>query len=218
MGADKPLHRHLGLILLVGLGGALGAGVRVLVVEGLSFWVGAGAMATVLVNVSGAFGLGWLLQALVQAGRHDGHQAGPEGTNRRLLRLGLGTGFFGGFTTYSGFALDTVTLAGLSPALASGATAGTAAGLGTLGPVLSVALYLAASLVGGLAAAFLGMAVGAAVGRRGSGGSFKSADTRRSAGPLESVDPPGSVGPPRSAHADRPDDLRVAVDPPRGDA
>lgn len=158
MSVDKPLHRRLRLILLVGVGGAFGAGSRLLVSHGLLLWGGTGAVATVMVNVAGAFGLGWLLQALTRAGQ--------KVTTPSLLRLVLGTGFFGGFTTYSGFALDTVTLAGLSPAPVGGAAVSAAAGLGSLGPGLSVGLYLGASLVGGLTAAFLGMAVGHAVGRR----------------------------------------------------
>jgi CrcB protein len=57
------------------------------------------------------------------------------------LRAGLGAGLLGSFTTFSAIALATVTL--------------TAAGAGWL-----AALYVAASVVGGLAAALLGLLLG----------------------------------------------------------
>jgi CrcB protein len=59
-------------------------------------------VATVAINVAGAFALGALLAAL--AGR------GP-GAGRRL-RLLLGTGVLGGFTTFSALAVDTAGLLG----------------------------------------------------------------------------------------------------------
>jgi CrcB protein len=54
------------------------------------------------VNVVGAFLLGLLLERLLRAG--------PDTGGRRDLRLLLGTGFLGGFTTYSTLATDTVAL------------------------------------------------------------------------------------------------------------
>jgi CrcB protein len=59
-------------------------------------------VATLGVNVLGSFLLGLLLETL----RHRG----PDTGGRRLLRLGLGTGLLGGFTTYSTLAVETVTL------------------------------------------------------------------------------------------------------------
>ncbi|WP_348535895.1 CrcB family protein [Kocuria sp. JC486] len=135
----KPPHRQVGLILVVVLGGFLGAACRGLVSTGLQGEVGGWPLATLLVNLAGAFGLGVLLEALAAAG--------PEGPRRRLLRLGLGTGFFGGFTTYSGFALDLVQLA------ASGRV-----------PVLVG--YVLVTLGLGLLSAHLGAVTGARWGRR----------------------------------------------------
>lgn len=152
-----PLHRRPGLILVVAMGGGLGAGLRLVISEILSTWVGAAAVATVAVNLAGTFGLGLLLQALVQAG--------PEGPKRRLLRLGLGTGFFGGFTTYSGLALDTVTLAGLSSSVTGGVFRGSTSGLGLLASVMPAGVYLAVSLAGGLGMALLGVRAGSRWGR-----------------------------------------------------
>ncbi|MDO5618148.1 fluoride efflux transporter FluC [Kocuria sp.] len=148
------LHRRPGLILAVTLGGALGAGMRLALGDVLTLWFGGAALATVVVNLLGAFGLGVLLQALVQVGQ--------EGPGRRLMRLVLGTGFFGGFTTYSGFALDTITLLGWSPSLA----VSSASGFGSAAPLVAAGLYLAVSLVGGLVLAFVGVWLGAKVGRQ----------------------------------------------------
>lgn len=74
--------------------------------------------ATLVVNVVGAFLLGLLLEALARAG--------AETALTRLLRLGLGTGMLGGFTTYSALALEVTDLmagdhlvAGLSYGLGS---------------------------------------------------------------------------------------------------
>ena len=53
-------------------------------------------IATFIVNVVGSFALGLLLAALL--------------TRRNELRLLLGTGFLGGFTTYSALAVETDTL------------------------------------------------------------------------------------------------------------
>jgi CrcB protein len=54
------------------------------------------------INITGAFALGLLLEALL--GR------GPDEGRRRALRLVLGTGFLGGFTTYSALTTDSALL------------------------------------------------------------------------------------------------------------
>lgn len=59
-------------------------------------------LPTLLINTLGAFLLGLLLAYLAARG--------PETARRRSLRLSLGTGLLGGFTTYSTFALDGVQL------------------------------------------------------------------------------------------------------------
>ncbi len=76
---------------LVALGGAVGTYARVVV----SLVVPDPALvATLAVNLVGAFALGYLATRLA-----DG--AGGEIRRRRGVRLLLGTGFCGGFTTYS---------------------------------------------------------------------------------------------------------------------
>ena len=83
--------RYLGLVFL---GGTAGTALR----EALSlvFPDGRLPMTTLGINLLGALLLGVLLEALVRSG----HDAG----GRRTLRLLLGTGLLGGFTTYSALA------------------------------------------------------------------------------------------------------------------
>lgn len=114
-------------LALVALGGAAGTlsrfGVNeVLPDEGLFPW------ATFIVNVVGSFALGVLLAAVL-------HRRSES------LRLLLGTGFLGGFTTYSALAVET-------DALVRGDHL-----------VLGIA-YAVGSVVAGLAAALAGVALG----------------------------------------------------------
>jgi CrcB protein len=86
--------------ILVFLGGGLGAVSRY--ASGLAITRHAGhgfPWATMLVNIAGSLAMGLLIAWLARrsAGDHD-------------LRLLLATGFLGGFTTFSAFSLDAVTL------------------------------------------------------------------------------------------------------------
>ncbi|SJN37995.1 CrcB protein [Micrococcus luteus Mu201] len=54
------------------------------------------------INITGALALGVLLEALAHRG--------PDAGRRRVLRLLLGTGVLGGFTTYSTLAESTAAL------------------------------------------------------------------------------------------------------------
>jgi fluoride exporter len=97
----RPVHLHWRYVALVALGGAFGTAGR----EGLTLAIpslGTFPLATFTINLTGAFLLGFLLEALT---RH-----GPDDGGRRTIRLFLGTGFLGGFTTYSALATDTVVL------------------------------------------------------------------------------------------------------------
>jgi CrcB protein len=135
---SRPPHLRRRFVALVALGGAVGTGLR----EALALmWPAApgGFPWTIFaVNMAGAFALGVLLQALALRG--------PDEGNRRILRLALGTGVLGGFTTYSSLATD----------VASRLPDATGVALG----------YAAASLVLGSLAAFAGIAVGSTLGGR----------------------------------------------------
>lgn len=130
------LDRRLGHLAVVWLGGSLGTAARFGIgrasrpVAGLPW-------STLIINIVGAFLLGLLLGRLARGG-----DVGP----RRVVRLLLGTGLLGGFTTYSTLAVDTTALFG----------AGRPGG--------ATAYALVTVVLGGLAAAG-GLALGG-VGRR----------------------------------------------------
>ena len=93
-----PVHLRWQSIALVFAGGTVGTALR----ELLAIWVPpvAGvAVVIVGINVVGAFLLGLLMETLTSRG--------PDEGRRRQLRLLLGTGVLGGFTTYSALATDT---------------------------------------------------------------------------------------------------------------
>ena len=132
------MYRQVPLLSLVFLGGAGGTLARWAV--GLVVPHVAGVpVGTFAVNLVGAFVLGALLEHLARRGPDDGR--------RRALRLTFGTGFCGGFTTYSALANDTATL--LRAGLAGQALA-----------------YALGTVVLGLAASGLGIALA----RRGPAG------------------------------------------------
>ncbi|PPL19220.1 fluoride efflux transporter FluC [Microterricola pindariensis] len=97
----RPPHLRWAPIALVAVGGAFGAAGR----EGLSLAIpnlGQLPIAIPVVNIIGAFLLGYLYEAVTRI-----DPAKPTGKNLKLL---LGTGFCGGFTTYSSLATDTAVL------------------------------------------------------------------------------------------------------------
>ncbi len=125
----RPVRRDPALLLLVLLGGAAGSLLRYAV--GLALPATRLPVATLTVDLTGALALGLLLGVL---GR------GPDAGRRRALRLGLGSGLLGAFTTYSALATETVLLArDGSPGLAA-AYAGGSAVLGVLAAALGLAL------------------------------------------------------------------------------
>ncbi len=119
-------------LLLVGLGGFVGTAVRYAVEAALPAAPDRWPWATFLINVTGAFILAALLQTLIVLGPDDGW--------RRRVRLGVGTGVLGGYTTYSTFMIE-------------------AARLGEAEQYLMSFGYVAASLMLGVAAALAGMAL-----------------------------------------------------------
>lgn len=94
---------------------------------------------TFWINVVGSVVLGALLEALSRAGDNSGW--------RRAVRLGVGTGVVGGFTTYSTFVLEIDQLA-------------------RAGALPLAAAYALISVIVGLAAAAAGMAAVSALARR----------------------------------------------------
>ena len=119
--------------LLIVVGGALGTAVRAALENAYPAQPGGWPWATFLINVSGAFVLGLLLEMLARSG--------PDTGVRQYLRLGVGTGVLGGYTTYSTFAVESVKLLG-----------GGAVPVGLGYAVASVLLGLAAALGGTLLA------------------------------------------------------------------
>jgi CrcB protein len=86
--------------LLICLGGAIGTGARYLVSLGTASLFGATLpYGTFIVNVAGSFLLGAIMQLSLTTDLIN-----PE------LRLILGTGVLGGFTTYSTFNYETLAL------------------------------------------------------------------------------------------------------------
>lgn len=119
--------------LLVMFGGALGAAARYHLGLAAARAFGPGfPVGTLAVNLAGGFAMGLLAGLL---GR-----SGAAGDPWRLL---VGVGLLGGFTTFSAFSLDTIAL------IESGQ------------PGLAL-LYVLASVVGALAALWIGLSLGRA--------------------------------------------------------
>jgi len=127
---STPSHLRPALVGVVAIGGMAGTTLRYL----LTTTVGSHAgfpTATFVENVVGAFLLGGLLEVLLRSG--------AEQRGGQLLRLGLGTGLLGGFTTFSALALEvTVLLQDGRVGLAAGYAAGSL-GLGVVACLLGVA-------------------------------------------------------------------------------
>jgi CrcB protein len=107
----NPAHLSLANIGLVTFGGALGTGLRYLISTAVPLLAQV-PVATLGVNVVGAFLLGVLLEFLADRSLDTGWS--------RRIRLGVGTGVLGGFTTYSTLAVDTVVLVAAHPLRAAG--------------------------------------------------------------------------------------------------
>lgn len=114
-------------VLLVALGGAVGSVARYGVGFAAARWFGLGfPWGTIAVNILGSLAIGVLAA-----------RVGPDHEDMRLL---LGVGLLGGFTTFSAFSLETVRLMEHQPGLAT--------------------LYVAASLLLGVGACWLGLVLG----------------------------------------------------------
>lgn len=134
-GAVRPPHLRWSYLGLVAVGGAIGTAGRELLTLSHPPSAGGFPVTTFLVNAVGAFLLGFLLEYLTRRGPDEGH--------RRTLRLLLGTGVLGGFTTYSAFATDIAVLTPDALDVALGYAAATL----LLGVVASTAGIVAGTLL-----------------------------------------------------------------------
>lgn len=122
-------------LLLVAVGGAIGASLRHLVNLAALRVVGPGfPWGTAAINIVGSFAMGLFV----------GYLARRVGMSEEL-RLFVATGIFGGFTTFSAFSLDFAVLWERGPAI----------------PALS---YVILSVVGAILALFLGLWLARSVG------------------------------------------------------
>ena len=156
-------HLDVRLVVLVAGGGAVGTAARYLL-SGLLPPAAGWPVGTLTANVLGSFLLGALLEALLRRG--------AESRRGRRVRLAVGTGILGGFTTFSSLALE------LERMLVAG----------ELGTAL---LYAGVSLLAGVAACFLGIVVAQRHGgRRGIPGSLtRTGQGTRALAPGEQVGP-----------------------------
>lgn len=129
MGGETPVHRRPVVLLGVLVAGAVGTGLRLAAAVALPHPPEGWPLGTLLVNLVGSACLGALLAGLLRRG--------PDEGARRVVRVVVGAGLLGGFTTTSAFALETAALLGRGQ---------TATALG----------YALVSLVGGLALAAAG--------------------------------------------------------------
>ena len=121
-------------ILTVAAGGALGAVARFLVSSGAGYLFGYGfPFGTLIVNVLGSFGLGVLIQITALAWS-------PSAEVRAFVVVGV----LGGFTTFSTFSLDAVTL-------------------WTRGDLVPAVMYMAGSVLLGVMGFLAGMSLTKAV-------------------------------------------------------
>lgn len=140
---ERPLPRALHLrpsaLAAVAVGGLLGTSAR----YGLGRWFpvesGAWPVTTFAINVLGALLLGFLLEALIRIG--------PDTSWRQVVRLGVGTGALGSFTTYSALAVDTDLLL-------------------RDGHLLAAVTYALGMVLAGSVATGVGIALGACLGER----------------------------------------------------
>jgi CrcB protein len=118
------------LMMWVFAGGYLGTSARYSVAFAFPYVSGSWPIATFLVNLIGSFLLGLLLEALANSRIKEGR--------RNALRLGVGTGFIGAFTTYSALAVEVDMFV-------------------HNGQPVAALLYAAASLTGGVVCSFIGI-------------------------------------------------------------
>lgn len=116
------------MVLYVAFGGALGSVARYLTAQGMGRWLGTGfPWATLTVNIVGSAIMGLLVGLMA-------HFWSPSAEMRAFLTVGI----LGGFTTFSTFSLDMVTLM-------------------ERGDMAGAAFYLLASLIVSIGGLFAGL-------------------------------------------------------------
>ena len=122
-------------LFLVMLGGTFGSGLRYLAGRAGLALLGPGfPWGTAFVNLSGGLGMGLLVGTLA---RHPSALSEPA-------RLLVGVGVLGGFTTFSSFSLETVTMI-------------------ERGEIATAALYVAGSAAGAILLLFAGLSIARAL-------------------------------------------------------
>lgn len=134
----RPLHLSWRYLGLVAAGGTVGTALRALLTIAIPP-LGHFPVATFGINILGALLLGALLESLARRG--------PDEGRRRVVRLLVGTGVLGGFTTYSALAVDATLLL-------------------TRDTVGAALLYALGTIVLGAVATWLGIALSATLHRR----------------------------------------------------
>lgn len=128
-GGERFINRFMQHLLLVALGGAIGASLRHLTGQAMLRLAGPGfPHATMTVNIAGSFAMGLFIAWLARRTGGTGNE----------LRLFVATGLLGGFTTFSAFSLDVAVL-------------------WERGQVLAAAFYVFGSVTLSIAALFAGL-------------------------------------------------------------
>jgi CrcB protein len=146
MNRPQPAHLSWANIGLVVVGGGVGTGLRYWITM-LTPKVAGPPIATFGINVIGAFLLGVLLELLADYSLDIGWS--------RRVRLGIGTGGLGGFTTYSALATETVVLATTHPGRAAAYAVGTVVigGVASIGGIWLSRRHLRPPMINGKAEA-----------------------------------------------------------------
>lgn len=127
-------------LLIVFVGGALGVGIRFTIEAAVYATPGSWPLATFAINIVGALALAYLYEFILVRN--------VDAERGKILRLGVGTGVLGGFTTYSTFALESARLL-------------------TMGAIVVGVGYAVLSVLLGVAAAGLGIWLARLSPRRG---------------------------------------------------
>ncbi|MDA8439098.1 MAG: CrcB family protein [Propionibacterium sp.] len=128
----RPTYRQPRLLALVVLGGAVGTTARWSLGQAFATAPGHWPSVTFAINLIGSFLLGLLLETLVRSG--------PDAGWRRAVRVGIGTGILGGFTTYSTFVVEVDRLMATGHAWTGGAYAVLSILIGVLAAVAGIGL------------------------------------------------------------------------------